>query len=72
MKHLQSFNEHNATPQIYHERIKAGETKVSYDGKKGTIVDKDIDSEEILNVKIKFEDGTESWEVADDTKMKYI
>lgn len=72
MKHLQSFNEHNATPKIYHDRITVGKTKVSYDSKKGTIVDKDIDSEEILNVKVKFEDGTESWEVADDTKMKYI
>jgi hypothetical protein len=72
MKHLQSFNEHNATPAIYHSRITKGKTKVSYDDKKGVIIDTDVDSEKILNVHIKYEDGTDGWEVADDTKMKYI
>lgn len=46
--------------------------KVRFGEKIGTIVDKMTDDSGIKMIKIKFEDGTESWEVADDVKIKTV
>lgn len=53
---------------------KINETKVIFDKKPGKIIDsatEKVDGEKIKMVQIKFDDGSKSWECADDVKMKY-
>lgn len=55
--------------------ISKEKVKVKYKGKEGTIVDSnidDVDGEKINMIKIKFDDGSDSWECSDDKDIKYI
>ena len=67
MKHVKTFNEINeSTSNI----IKG--SKVKYAGKKGKVIEiypEKVDGETIKTVQIKFEDGTESFEVIGDKKL---
>lgn len=80
MKYLKLFEAYFLNEdRAYNKNIKIilGKTQVRYDKKKGTVVDKNIETiedekEKLLMLKIEFNDGTYSWEVADDVKMKFI
>lgn len=58
------------------ELVTSNEAKVTYKGKKGKIIgqnmDKDGDGKPMKMVQIRFEDGKESWEVADDVDLKKV
>lgn len=71
MKHIQSYNlfEAQANNPL---NLRKG-SKVIYDKKKGVVMDRTdevVDGEKLVMVQVKFDDGTNSWELADDVKMK--